>query len=256
MSEDVFKLKRGTTAQVASYLPSVGEPVYNITLKKFSIGDGVTLGGVDPAASKAESGANTDITSLGGLTTVLTIAQGGTGNATGLAATATALATTRSISTTGDATWTVNFNGTANATATITLANSGVGAGSYDKVTVNAKGLVTGGVATTAYTNVTLLNSWTVTASRRAAYRKVGDDLHLEIQITGGTAADNTVLFNLPVGFRPAFPVAINVCSGTNASISSTVTVPRVLINTTGDVTCVNCSSTTGIFFSARVALI
>lgn len=105
------------------------------------------------ALGAASSGANSTITSLTGLTTALSIAQGGTGNATGLAATATALATSRSISTTGDATWSINFNGTANATAAITLAASGVGAGTYGSVTVNAKGLVTSASTATPIAN-------------------------------------------------------------------------------------------------------
>jgi phage-related tail fiber protein len=56
------------------------------------------------------------------------------------------LTTARSISATGDASWSVNFDGSANATAVITLANSGVTAGTYGKVTVDAKGLVTAGL--------------------------------------------------------------------------------------------------------------
>jgi hypothetical protein len=47
---------------------------------------------------------------------------------------------------TGDVTWTSNsFNGTANVTGTSTLANTGVTAGTYTKVTVDAKGRVTTG---------------------------------------------------------------------------------------------------------------
>lgn len=90
------------------------------------------LGAANPGAARtaigaAASGANTDITSITG--------------------SASSLATSRSISATGDASWTVNFNGTANATGALTLANSGVGAGTYGAVTVNAKGLVTSGTA-------------------------------------------------------------------------------------------------------------
>lgn len=48
MAADTFQIKRGTTAAVNAYLPAVGEPVYDITLKQFKIGDGVTLGGVPP----------------------------------------------------------------------------------------------------------------------------------------------------------------------------------------------------------------
>lgn len=65
-------------------------------------------------------------------------------NVHGNAGSATKLATPRSISITGDATWAVAFDGVGNVSAGLTLANSGVVAGSYAKVTVNAKGLVTG----------------------------------------------------------------------------------------------------------------
>lgn len=68
----------------------------------------------------------------------------------GNADSATKLATARTISATGDATWSVNFDGSTNATAAITLAASGVAAGTYGTATsvpvvvVNEKGLVTG----------------------------------------------------------------------------------------------------------------
>jgi hypothetical protein len=75
-----------------------------------------------------------------------TLTVGTSGNA----ATATILATSRTISITGDATWSVSFNGSANATGAITLAASGVAAGTYNNVatqvrpfTVDAKGRVT-----------------------------------------------------------------------------------------------------------------
>ena len=62
-----------------------------------------------------------------------------------LATTASALTTSRSISATGDAAWTVNFDGSANATASITLAtvNSSPQTDTLRKITVNGKGLVT-----------------------------------------------------------------------------------------------------------------
>lgn len=72
-----------------------------------------------------------------------------TGELTGNASTATALQTARTISITGDATWTVTFDGTANVTAALTLANSGVTAGSYGtassvpQITFDAKGRAT-----------------------------------------------------------------------------------------------------------------
>jgi len=72
-----------------------------------------------------------------------------TGDLTGNASTATALQTARTISITGDATWTVTFDGTANVTAGLTLANTAVTAGSYGlagsvpQITFDSKGRAT-----------------------------------------------------------------------------------------------------------------
>jgi len=58
---------------------------------------------------------------------------------------ATKLATSRSISASGDATWSVSFDGTANVSSALTLttlANSGTG--TFQKFNINTKGLVTG----------------------------------------------------------------------------------------------------------------
>lgn len=64
---------------------------------------------------------------------------------TGNAATATKLATARTLSVAGDVTGSASFDGSANASLNATLANSGVTAGTYTKVTVDAKGRVTNG---------------------------------------------------------------------------------------------------------------
>jgi hypothetical protein len=69
-------------------------------------------------------------------------------NTTGSAAT---LTTGRTIGMTGDVTWTsASFNGSANVTGTATLANSGVTAGTYTKLTVDAKGRATSGTTLSA----------------------------------------------------------------------------------------------------------
>jgi len=97
-------------------------------------------------------------TTLVGLTSVASTSF--TGALTGNASTASALATARAITATGDASWTVNFDGSAVVSAALTLAtvNSNVGAfGSataVPTVTVNAKGLVTA-VSTTAIPTAT-----------------------------------------------------------------------------------------------------
>jgi hypothetical protein len=72
-----------------------------------------------------------------------------TGDVTGNASTATKLATARDITITGDASWTVSFDGSANVSSGLTLANSGVTAATYGsassvaQVTFDAKGRAT-----------------------------------------------------------------------------------------------------------------
>lgn len=185
-------------------------------------------------------------------------AIGAIGAADNITGSADSLANTRTISLTGDATWSVSFNGTANVTAALTLANSGVGAGTYEQVTVDVKGRVTGGVATAAFANLTLQNSWTVSSSRRAVYRKVGDNVQLEVHITGGTSADGTLLATLPAGFRPQFIVGIPVLSGFKNTPSTTSTGPSIDIAPDGTIKCYGCNGATGgvIFFSALIPLV
>lgn len=65
------------------------------------------------------------------------------------AVSATKLQTVRNIAMTGDGVWNVNFDGTQNATGAFTLTNTGVTAGSYNSVTVDAKGRVTAGLTQT-----------------------------------------------------------------------------------------------------------
>lgn len=70
-------------------------------------------------------------------------------SASGNAVTASQLQTARTISMTGDGTWSVSFDGSANVTGALTLSNTGATAGTYGSstlipvVTVNAKGRVT-----------------------------------------------------------------------------------------------------------------
>jgi hypothetical protein len=63
---------------------------------------------------------------------------------------ATKLATARTLSISGAGNGSVDFDGSANANIVLTLAASGAVAGTYPKVTINVKGLVTGGAALVA----------------------------------------------------------------------------------------------------------
>lgn len=144
-----------------------GEMGVEIDTAKFKIGDGIktwtALGysGVLVTASNTNGNIKID----GVETTVYTLpiasleALGGIKSSTGKGAitvdqstgtasvsaveTADQLATARSIGLIGDVSGSENFDGTAGITIAATLANSGVTAGTYTKVTVDAKGRVT-----------------------------------------------------------------------------------------------------------------
>ena len=60
-------------------------------------------------------------------------------------ASAAKLTTARTITVSGDATGSASFDGSSNSALALTVANSGVTAGTYTSLTVNAKGLVTAG---------------------------------------------------------------------------------------------------------------
>jgi len=143
---------QGTTTTVNSTAVAITD--INLTLAKDAAtaaqADGAGLTVLGAGATLTYTSAN-DRWSMNKDLTVGTVYGALSGNAT----TASTIATERTLAATGDATWSVNFNGGANATAALTLAtvntNVGIfGSGvSVPTVTVNAKGLVTG-VSTTA----------------------------------------------------------------------------------------------------------
>ena len=110
---------------------------------------GTGTGGVGGSATSiipiAGSGAFVDTTTAQTVAGVKTFSSTIVGSVNGNAGTATALQNSRDIALTGDVTGTASFNGTANASIASTLANSGITAGTFTKVTFNAKGIATTG---------------------------------------------------------------------------------------------------------------
>lgn len=89
--------------------------------------------------------------------------------------TATTLATGRTISVAGDATGTSPvFDGSANVTIPLVLANSGVVAGTFTKVTVDAKGRVTEGVANLTAADIPELTLSKISDAGTAAAKDLG----------------------------------------------------------------------------------
>lgn len=129
-------------------------------------------------------------------------AQAAVTTITGNAATASKLQTARTIGATGDATWSVSFDGSANVSAAITLTNSGVTAGTYKSVTVNAKGLVTGG------TNPTTLSGFGITDALSNVSNTtlpLANSNLTDATLTTTTTTANQVLDNFPIAsFRTA----------------------------------------------------
>lgn len=154
---------QGTTTTVNSTAVAITD--INLTLAKDATtaaaanGAGLTVAGPAVPATFTYSSAD-DRWNLNKDLNVGTIYGTLSGGLSGNASTATTLATSRAITISGDASWTVNFDGSAAVSSALTLAtvNSNVGAfgngTTVPTITVNAKGLVTA-VSTTAIPTAT-----------------------------------------------------------------------------------------------------
>ena len=105
------------------------------------------------------------------------IANGGVfGALTGNATTATTLQTARTIAISGDGTGTAtSFNGSSNITVPFTLATTGVTAGTYCSVTVDAKGRVTAGTNPTTIAGYGITDAVSSSDSRLTNSRPASD---------------------------------------------------------------------------------
>lgn len=171
----VIKLKRGASTNLGSLTLEAGEPAFTTDTNKLYIGDGTGTGKIL---------INPDIS-----------------NAT----TATKLATARTLALGGDATGSASFDGSANATITASLAASGVTAGTYTKITVDAKGRATAGNVLTAADIPTLTIS-KISNAGTAATKNTGVAAGDVPVLDSNGKLDNSILPALAIS--NTFPVA------------------------------------------------
>ena len=158
-------------------------------------------------ATKAAKGANSDITSLSGLTTPLSKAQGGTGNTSGAADSAAKLSTARALVVDLTSITPASFDGTVDATmgATGTLPITKGGTGAGDAATARAN---LGAAASGSNGDITALTGLSGGISGRidgaaAAAGVVGEVLSAAtaaaVSVTSGTPL-NVLSLSLPAG--------------------------------------------------------
>jgi len=142
---------------------------------------------------------------------------------TGNAATATTFQTARTIGISGDATGTAtSFNGGANITIPLTLTASGVTAGTYRSVTIDAKGRVTAGtnpttLATAGITDAVPVSDVATTAAANKLLKLNASGL-LPASITGNAATASSVPWSGITGVPAAASSLIAVINDTRAS--------------------------------------
>ena len=158
------------------YSKTAGGTVVQVGFGNLTSGMVTTALGFTPYNSTNPSGY---ITASGSIT-------GSSGSCTGNAGTATRWANGRTIALTGDVTGTsAAFDGSAALSFAATLANSGVAAGTYLKVTVDAKGRVTAGSSMTAGDVTGALGF--------APANKAGDSFTGSISVSGSITATGDI---------------------------------------------------------------
>lgn len=156
---------------------------------------------------KAAKGANSDITSLSGLTTPLSTAQGGTGSATGVAPKATILETARTVQVNLATTTAASFDGSANIAPGVTGSLPIVNGGTGGTTPAGARGNL-GAAASGSNSDITALTALSggitgLTTGTAAATGIVGQELSASsgtaVSLTSGTLT-NIASISLPAG--------------------------------------------------------
>jgi hypothetical protein len=178
---------QGTTTTVNSTTVEIGDA--NITLAKDATtasqanGGGLTVAGANATLTYTSADDRWNLNKNLNVATVF-------GALSGNASTASTLQTARSITASGDAAWTVSFDGSAAVSSALTLATVNANVGSFGNgttvpnFTVNAKGLITAAGSTAIPTATTSVNGLASFASTNFS---VTGGLVAITQVDGGT---------------------------------------------------------------------
>ena len=154
-SDDIGSLEEGLNTTNTNLTNLTGEVVINTS--------GISTLNTNLAATNLALDTLTDdVRTVESNVSSLQTALPGKLDATATAVTASKLAAIRTISTSGDATVSINFDGSTNASGVLTLANTGVVAGTYRQLTVDAKGRVTAGVNPTTLVGYGIIDAISV----------------------------------------------------------------------------------------------
>jgi len=159
-----------------------------------------------------------------------------TGTLTGNAETASRLLTPRNISATGDASWTVAFDGSSDVTSALTLSSVGT-AGTYTKITTYSKGRVTSG---------TNLIAGDIPALDAA---KIASGVLSTSRLGTGTASVSTYLRG--DGTWSALDTSAGTVSSVGLSLPSMFTVTGSPVTSSGTLTATLASQSAGLVFAS-----
>ena len=178
-----------------------------LSATKWTTARTITLSGVTATSQTIDGSGNVSIPITAVPASLLTGTA--TISTTGSAA---KLTTARTIGATGDGTWSVTFDGSANVSGALTLSNSGVTAGTYNKVTVDAKGRVTAGTNDVNSYSTTISGTATVTHNLgTTAVHVVMVDTVTKYKIDGRIKITDSAKIDVEFDSTPPNTIAVTV---------------------------------------------